>query len=442
MNQTETLCHMAWDYLMFFPFDPAVGYCCRSPRIGITPEIRDEFKEDLFSNYPDFVERRDHLLKGKKHKDCATCWELEAKGFKSSRYDADMFYYMQKNSGILHKTIDELRKHPGQEISRYADCIEVVLNNVCDAKCTYCSELFSTSWYQENKKFNQPNMRVPEDRRDPKLEAYFWEWYKNTGMKHMWRFGFIGGEPLIVDALYEYLDKLIEIHDANPQPKKKEVCFTSNMNTPPHYFKKFLEYIPKLEKHFKVIVQASGESIGEELEYIRSGVVYSRWKDNLEHFLKHTNVEIHFMPTLNLLSIPGLYRYLQYWEEICMKYRPVHIHDNIVTSPMQQSPMIAPKEFAPFLDDPIALLERMQTWEDLTPSIRWSWNTFLSFLKSTRESIMKNRSLFQMRDEPLHFYRYFRTLDARRNTSVIKTFPDFHIMYKLGEKYHALSQIK
>ncbi|MFL5785491.1 MAG: twitch domain-containing radical SAM protein [Bacteriovoracaceae bacterium] len=439
MNETETLCHMAWDYLMFFPFDPAVGYCCRSPRIGVTPEIRDEFKQDLFSNYPRFVERRADLLKGKKHSDCDTCWKLEEKGFKSSRHDADMFYFMEKNNGILHKTIDELRQHPGQERSKYADCIEIVLNNVCDAKCTYCSEMFSTQWFIEKKKFGDNTMRTPMDNRDPKLEQYFWDWYKNTGMKHMWRFGFIGGEPLIVDALYEYLDKLIEIHDANPQPKKKEVCFTSNMNTPPVYFKKFVEYIPKLEKHFKIIVQASGESVGEELEYIRSGVIYSRWKENIEYFLKNTSVDIHFLPTLNLLSIPGLMRYLEYWEELCERFRPIPIHDNIVSNPRQQSPMFAPKEFAQFFDEPLALVERMLTEDNVAPSVRWSWNTFHMFLKSTRESVLKNKSTLEMMEEPLYFYRYFKKLDERRNTSVTSVFPDFTIMYKLGEKIHAMT---
>lgn len=439
MNQTDTLCHMAWDYLMFFPFDPAIGYCCRSPRVAITPKIRDEFKENLFSNYPRFVKRREDLLKGNKHADCSTCWALESKGYKSPRYDAHMFSYMEKNSGIVHKSIEELRTHPGQEVSKYADCIEIVLNNLCDAKCTYCSEMFSTAWYTEKKNFGDPTMRVPKDNRDPKLEQHFWDWYKNTGMRHMYRFGFIGGEPLIVDALYEYLDKLIEIHDQNPQPVLKEVCFTSNMNTPPHYFNKFLEYLPKLEKHFKIIIQASGENIGDELEYVRSGVIYSRWKENIEYFMKNTPVVIHFMPTLNLLSIPGLMRYLEYWEEVCNKYGPIHIHDNIVSSPRQQSPTIAPKEFALFLNEPIGLMERMLTWEGLSPSVRWSWDQFLTFLISTRESIAKNRPLVEMREEPLYFYRYFSRLDERRSTSVTQTFPDFSLMYRMGKKLDAIS---
>jgi hypothetical protein len=426
---------MAWDYLMFFPFDPAVGYCCRSPRIGITPEIRDAYKHEVFSNLPRFVERRSDLLKGKKHEDCETCWKLESKGFKSSRHDQDMFYFMSKNSGVKHESMEELRSYPDQEKTRYADCIEIVLNNVCDAKCTYCSELFSTQWYLEKKKFNDPNiMRVPADNRDPKLEAHFWEWYKVTGQKEMWRFGFIGGEPFIVDALYEYLDKLVEIHEENPLPKKKELCITSNMNTPPVYFKKFLQYIPKLEKHFDIIIQASGENVGKELEYIRSGVNHERWKANIEYFLANTSVKINFLPTLNLLGLPSLVKYLDYWEELSLKYGPIAIFDNIVTHPRQQSPISAPSEFAEYLDQPIRILERMQSWENLPDNVKWSWKNFLLFLKNTQEAIAKNKSSSEMLDESVQFYRYFSLLDQRRNTSVLEIFPEFKMMYLAGEK--------
>jgi hypothetical protein len=168
-------------------------------------------------------------------------------------------------------------------------------------------------------------------------------------------------------------------------------------------------------------------------------VIYSRWKENIEYFLKNTSVEIHFLPTLNLLSIPGLMRYLEYWEDLCARFRPIPIHDNIVSNPKQQSPMFAPKEFAQFFDEPMALVERMLTEENVAPSVRWSWNTFHMFLKSTRESVLKNKSMLEMREEPLYFYRHFKKLDERRNTSVTSVFPDFTIMYKLGEKIHAIT---
>jgi hypothetical protein len=426
---------MAWDYLMFFPFDPAVGYCCRSPRVQITPEIRDQFKEDLFSNLPQFVERRDHLLKGKRHYDCETCWKLEAKGFKSSRHDQNILSSMKKNTGIQFNTIEELRSYDGLQRSNYANCIEIVLNNVCDAKCTYCNEVFSTQWYLEKKKFNDSNiMRTPEDKRDPQLEKYFWSWYKTIGSKELWRFGFIGGEPLIVDALYEYLDQLILIHDELSISTKKEICITTNMNTPPVYFKKFLEFIPKLEKHFKIILQVSGENLGKELEYIRSGVIAKRWMSNIEYLLENTQIQINFLPTLNLLCLPKFSKYLEYWEELCLKHKPIPIFDNIVTTPWIQSPMIAPKEFADFLDSPIEILERMKGWEKIPNDIRWSWDNFLTFLHSTRDGIKKNKSIQEMKNEAVAFYKYFYNLDLRRNTSVTNTFPEFKPIYDMGEE--------
>lgn len=434
MTKIDTLCHMAWDYVMFFPFDPAIGYCCRSPRVIINNDMVDEYKEELFSNLPQFVERREALLNNVKHKDCATCWQLEDNGFKSSRHDRDMFYYMKKNTSVEFKTVPEMVNFPQITRSNYADCIEIVLNNVCDAKCTYCNEVFSTQWYLEKKKFNDPNIeRVPADNRSPQVEEYFWNWYQNIGMKELWRFGFIGGEPFIVDALYEYLDKLIEIHEKHPTNKKKELCITSNMNTPSLYFRKFQEYLPKLQKHFTVIIQASGESVGKELEYVRSGVFHERWKSNIEYFLENTTVTLNFLPTLNLLSLPTFINYVRYWESLCLTHGPIAIFENIVTSPRAQSPILAPKEFMVYLDEPIKVVEGMLEWKNVPENILNTWRFFLNFLKTTQEAISKNKSTSQSYQESARFYDFFSKLDERRNSSVTQTFPEFTDFYELGK---------
>ena len=438
MIKTDTLCHMAWDYVMFFPFDPAIGYCCRSPRVQISEEMITEYKEELFSNLPNFTERRSDLLKGIKHKDCHTCWQLEDNGFKSSRHDRDMFYYMKKNTSIEFKTLPEMVIHPGIEKSHYADCIEIVLNNVCDAKCTYCNEVFSTQWYLEKKKFDDKDIqRVPGDNRSPKVEEHFWNWYREIGMKELWRFGFIGGEPFIVDALYEYLDKLIEIHGQTPSEKKKELCITSNMNTPSLYFKKFQDYLPKLQKYFTVIIQASGESTGKELEYVRSGVFHDRWKSNIEYFLENTTVTLNFLPTLNLLSLPTFVNYVRYWESLCLQHGPIAIFDNIVTSPKAQSPIMAPKEFAIYLDEPIKILQNMLTWPNVPEGIMNTWKFFVEFLYNTQSAIAKNKSIAESHYESLDFYIFFKTLDTRRNTSVTDTFPEFTEFYEKGKQISA-----
>lgn len=439
MNQTKTLCHMAWDYPMFFMFTNNIGYCCRTPKIPIDDTLLDEMGEDFWSNHPTFVKRRHELVNGIKSQDCDTCWKLEDAGFKSARHDAHINQLMKKNDPTFPLTLPyaQYKFWPNVEKSNVSNCIEIVLNNTCDAKCTYCSEFYSTQWLTEKKKYQEVSRSyTPQESRNPKAEQLFWSWYENKVLTSNKRFGFIGGEPFIIDALYECFDKLLEIHERNEQKlnlhDKMELCITSNLNTPPAYFQKFLEYVPKLEKYFKIIIQVSGENIGEDLEYIRHGVKWERWSKNIEYLLENTKVTLAFLPCLNLLTIPRFHLYLEYFASLCRKYTFMSIHQNIVTHPVEQSPMIAPKEFAIYFDKCIEIIEGLLKEKIYNKIVEWSYLKFLEWLKTNRDAIKSNPSESEVTDNAIKFFRFFSKLDARRQSSVIKVFPEFATFYQIG----------
>lgn len=439
-DRPTTLCNYAWDYLMFYISEPSFTYCCRTERTKITPTIYNEFGADLFSNLPQHKERRKSLLKNEQHKDCKTCWSLENADFKSARNDFGFEDYMQRNTGTKPISSQDLL-NPIYQSSNYANIIEIVLNNTCDAKCTYCSEHYSTQWYAEKKKFNIAMTRESSQigSRDPKVEALFWQWYTDVGMKKLMRFGFIGGEPLITDLIYECFDKLLEIHQKFPRTKpvknilnhemhdKIELCITTNMNTPENYFKKFLQYLPKLREHFNIIIQVSGENIGAELEYIRYGVKWERFKKNLETLLlMHDTVTINFMPCLNLLGLPSFIDYVNYFKHCVENYYAFDIHRNIVTWPTEQSPLKAPKEFARFLDKPIEIFNDLIANEKYVGCMSHAnWCDFRDFLVTTRDGIRNNPSMMQTKDTAEEIYVFFSTLDSRRNTDFLSLFPEF-----------------
>ena len=440
-DRPNTLCNYAWDYLMFYISEPSFTYCCRTSRKRITPELYQAFGSELFSNLPEHIDRRKSLLNNEQHNDCHTCWSLENNGFKSARNDINFEGYMERNMGILPKSKSDLVNNPQLQLSTYANIIEIVLNNTCDAKCTYCSEHYSTQWYAEKKKYNIPMTRESSQlgERDPKAEYYFWKWYEEVGMQKLFRFGFIGGEPLITDLIYECFDKLIEIHEKNPRIEsvrnmgngdyldKVELCITTNLNTPESYFKKFLEYLPRLQQHFNIIIQVSSENVGEELEYIRYGVKWNRFKNNLEKLFSLPDlVTISFMPCLNLLGLPSLYKYVEYFKQCNENYYPFSIHRNIVTWPKEQSPMSAPKEFARYLDKPIEIFEELindPKYKKAKP--HHNWEVFRDFLIQTREAIENNPPMDNMQDKGEEVLIFFEELDRRRNTNFIKTFPEF-----------------
>ncbi len=440
-NKTKTMCHMAWDYPMFFMFSNQFGYCCRTPKISIDDKLLDELGTDFFSNHPAFVERRKALLNDVKHSDCNTCWQLEDAGYKSSRSDSKFMHFMAKNNEVIknniHLSFDEYKNVPNLEKSNYSNVIEIVLNNTCDAKCTYCSEFYSTQWYSEKKKHNEVHWSYTnQDNRNHKAEQLFWLWYENKAIFTNKRFGFIGGEPLIIEELYECLDQIIKIHDkvsSYTKIEKMELCITSNLNTPVAYFQKFLDYIPKLEKYFEIVIQISGENIGKDLEYIRNGVKWERWSKNIEYLLANTNVTLAFLPCLNLLSIPRFHLYLEYFANLCKKYKFMTIHHNIVTHPIEQSPMIAPKEFAIYFDKCIEIVTDLNENYQINDNKKHSYKAFLVWLKSVKESIDKDKPLNESLQDAERFYNYTKKLDDRRKTNILQVFPEFESFYKLGE---------
>jgi len=281
----------------------------------------------------------------------------------------------------------------------------------------------------------------PQDVRNPRAEELFWSWYENKVISTNRRFGFIGGEPLIIDALYECFDKLLEIHDrkgehSNPHEDKMELCITSNMNTPPAYFEKFLNYVPRLEKYFTIIIQVSGENIGDDLEYVRHGVKWERWSKNVEHLLAHTNVNLAFLPCLNILSIPRFHLYLEYFAELCRKYKYMRIHNNIVTNPIEQSPLMAPKEFAVYFDKCIdtiqSLVDKKVDSESNPRSIHVSYVNFLDWLHKTKDAVSNNSSENEENENANKFFRFFSQLDFRRKTSLLTVFPEMKSFYDAG----------
>jgi hypothetical protein len=297
--------------------------------------------------------------------------------------------------------------------------------------------MYSTQWYAEKKKTNKVSASyVPQETRNYKAEEVFWKWYENKAIKTIRRFGFIGGEPFLIDALYECFDKLIEIHDrtsvaGDPVTGKVELCITSNMNTPPAYFEKFLSYIPRLEKHFTIIIQVSGENTGDDLEYIRHGVKWDRWSKNVEYLLANTTVTLNFLPCLSLMSIPRFHLYLEFYKEMCQKYRFMQIHNNIVTGPYEQSPMIAPKEFAQYFDKCIEIMQWVNE-NNKNQMITHALVTFIDWLKRTQNAISNNPSETEITENAIKFFQYFEDLDRVRRTNLLEVFPELTAFYKAG----------
>jgi hypothetical protein len=117
----------------------------------------------------------------------------------------------------------------------------------------------------------------------------------------------------------------------------------------------------------------------------------------------------------------------------------MRIHQNIVTHPIEQSPMMAPREFAKYFDSCIDIIKQVIENQKTDPHdfngfVRNSYIGFLEWLETTKNAIERNPSENDVNDNAVRFYRFFKKLDERRRTDVLKTFPEVEPFYRNGER--------
>lgn len=185
--------------------------------------------------------------------------------------------------------------------------------------------------------------------------------------------------------------------------------------------------VPRI-KNFMLF--ASIDSIGEQAEYIRSGLDWETFQSHVHEFIRNTEkTQITFINTFNLLSIPKLREFLEYIASLRRDY-PVNEFQRIwFDIPYLRGPNWLSAQNAvrypglmQILYDALSYMESQEEFMDyeiakLKRDIAWiETGTTL-----TEEEMTTRR---------LHFWNFIHELDHRRDTSFIDTFPE------LGEWYN------
>lgn len=443
----NTICDLKWNYPIFNLERGEFRSCCRTPSKPVSDDTINEFGVDAFLNNPDMLQSRFDLVKGRRHEDCRSCWGLEDAGMSSPRHDPDKFFYQLKKSGhISHGSSysDDFLKsemlkidhsnHPALK-SSFPYMLEVSLGNTCDMKCMYCNHHYSTQWAAERIKLGeitqeQYDMEFPKA--SEKFDEYYWKWF-DTVKLHLGRIGAIGGEPLIMPEFYRFIEKCIESIEpiAHLRSKKMTFWIVTNLNTPPNYMNKFLEYLPKLTKHFNVEILGSMEAVGNRAEYIRNGLDWNRFESNLEKLLSTKfEFEFGFISSINALSIATTIDFIKFVEQLYQKYgRTIALKQAVVNFPSHQSPFVLTPEFSKYLYETV---EYMKTKESPMPEgtdYYGRWDQYIIFLENLADSIKNNTA--NKAYERKKFASWFQQFDERRKLNFLETFPEYENFYEL-----------
>mgnify|MGYP001215347302 CR=1 FL=1 len=186
--------------------------------------------------------------------------------------------------------------------------LQVSFSAFCNFKCLYCGPHSSTEWNKDIEEFQRRNIKFGFDEEHLKIQTTAEETFvrereiinelKRLDLLSLQQIGVFGGEPFMTRHLDEFLKLLI--NKGNPKN------MTIQINTNASLFPKE-NILESLKEFGNVDLRVSGESIGRLAEYIRNGLRWELYNENIkkwQEFSKiNSNIEFRLHLAHNVYSI-------------------------------------------------------------------------------------------------------------------------------------------
>ena len=419
------------------------NHSCHHPKTHKISEDEIKLNPSALHNTLFKKEKRKEMLEGKRPEECIYCWNVEDNSkvysdriLKSAEVWAAPYY-------------NQITKSDWKEDFN-PTYVEVSFSNTCNFKCSYCAPPFSTRWTEEIEKhggyptsdnFNSLEHfkdRVPyrHDEINPYVEA-FWKWWP-TLYRDLVNFRITGGEPLLSDDTW----KIINYIETNENPNRDlKFAINSNLGVPDKLIDKLIDKIKFLEDNNlvkEIILYTSCDAWGAQAEYIRHGLEFNKFWDNINKILSSTSrLSIMFMVTYNALSVFSFdqlilnihklkhtyYNTNRYWPYAC------YFDTSYLRHPKHQTVQILPDEFK-------------QNIKDQAELVYWTAKPAIGkkYIGATDIEINKMKRIYDWAVAPVaeetlikqrkDFYSFFSTHDQRRGTNFTKVFPELEAFYR------------
>lgn len=289
-------------------------------------------------------EMRRQMQTGERPAECEYCWKMED---------------MKKNavSDRTFKTIiytdEELQAAYDADWNENANLktFEIAFDRVCNLACSYCNASFSTTWAKDINKHGPYENLVSDgagafkhngdwaapyddDADNPYIQA-FWKWWDNGLADSLDELRITGGEPLMSGNTWKLFDWYAK------QKSDMRFAINSNLIAKDKIIDKLIEKAQGIKKFH---IYTSCEAVGDQAEYIRDGLDYDMWLNNVTRILDETEVELHCMMTINSLCLFSITEFLdeiyKLKERTGTKTPTVSL--NLLRFPSFQSPLALP----------------------------------------------------------------------------------------------------
>lgn len=321
---------------------------CHHPPAHFVPveEVKQNYK--MLHNTPQKKDDRLKMQSGERPKGCEYCWKIE-----------DM--YTDKVSDRAYKSMcysdEELKLAKETPYTEDIDLktLEIAFDRTCQFACSYCNPAFSTTWVKDIKS-NGPYVGLETDGRahfthehnddqlysfnevNPYVEAFF-QWWEAELHKTLRELRITGGEPLMSGHTWKLLDWFKE----NRGKSKTEFALNSNLGFEREIIDKLLDSLEGIP----FTLYTSNESIGKQAEYIRDGLNWDLWVNNMIYLLDSKKLSrLNVMGTVNALCLESLIDFMDQILEWKMKYGKykVSFSLNIMRFPSFQGLCVLPDD--------------------------------------------------------------------------------------------------
>jgi organic radical activating enzyme len=297
-------------------------------------------------NTPEKKEDRRKMQLGERPTGCEYCWKIEDMGsdVASDRPDKSARYSDEDLS--IAKNLDY-----NEDIN--LQTLEIAFDRTCQFACSYCNPAFSTTWVKDIKK-SGPYINLVTDGRghfthvhsndqlydynedNPYVDAFF-QWWESDLHRTLSELRITGGEPLMSGHTW----KLFEWFEKNKQKSQTKLAINSNLG----FEKSLLIKMLDATEYTSLTIYSSNESVGSQAEYIRDGLDWNQWKENMEFLLESKRLDsLNVMCTINALCLDSLCQFLDLIVQWKRKYTPsaIMFSLNIMRFPSFQGCLVLP----------------------------------------------------------------------------------------------------
>ena len=373
---------------------------------------------------------RKKMLAGERPAGCEYCWKIEdmATDAVSDRVYKSKIYPLV--------ALDDAYNTPYTEDVNLRT-LEIAFDRTCQFACSYCNPAFSSTWVKDIKRHGAYTALVSDGRNhfthihnsaqlykygetNPYVEA-FHQWWESDLHKTLQELRITGGEPLMTGGTW----KLINWFKENKGKSTTRLAINSNLGADID-IDRLIYSVDGVE----IDLYTSNESVGAQAEYIRDGLDYTVWMQNVVKLIESGKFRgVHVMCTINALCLDSLPEFLEQLTELKKKYGrdSVSFTLNILRFPSFQSPLVLPADIK------TKYKENLSQWlsqhKDFEYMHEHEINHMLRLIDYLDIVKTPHSDTFEMPMLHNDFYQFFSQYDTRRNKDFRNTFPNLKEWY-------------